>query len=125
MAEPTPERNAPSLQDLIERRFTRREWLAGAIAVGAMPGLGAPASDASTLKFAEPANRIIDGHAVAEGYSVDVLLRWGDPTIGADAPEFDPEKQTAETQRKQFGTHNDFIACNINSPTKLKSTGTI
>jgi secreted PhoX family phosphatase len=45
---------------------------------------------------------------VAEGYSADVLIRWGDKLL-PDASDFDPERFTAGTQSKQFGYNNDFI----------------
>ena len=47
-------------------------------------------------------------HHVAKGYDADVLIRWGDP-IFPDSPPFDPLKQTAETQKRQFGMNNDFL----------------
>ena len=37
-----------------------------------------------------------------------MLLRWGDPLF-ADSPEFDPTKQTAEAQARQFGYNNDYV----------------
>ena len=42
------------------------------------------------------------------GYDADILIRWGDP-IFPDSPPFDPLKQTAETQKRQFGMNNDFL----------------
>jgi secreted PhoX family phosphatase len=45
---------------------------------------------------------------VAEGYDVQILLRWGDPLF-PDAPEFDPQAQTAEKQRRQFGYNTDYV----------------
>ena len=65
-------------------------------------------SRASAFTFDEVEAGIDDKHHVAAGYDADVLLRWGDPLF-ADAPEFDPPKQTAEAQAKQFGYNNDYV----------------
>ncbi len=46
---------------------------------------------------------------VADGYRAGVLLRWGDPLF-PDSPPFDPLKQSAAAQLKQFGYNNDYIA---------------
>ena len=46
---------------------------------------------------------------VANGYSHQVLLRWGDPLF-ENVAEFDAFKQTAISQRQQFGYNNDFVA---------------
>src|SRR5512134_1661555 len=48
-------------------------------------------------------------HHVADGYRADVLLRWGDPLF-PDSPPFDPLRQSAAAQLKQFGYNNDYIA---------------
>ncbi len=36
------------------------------------------------------------------------LIRWGDK-VAADAPAFDPMKQTSADQARQFGYNNDFV----------------
>ncbi|MGE5766201.1 MAG: PhoX family protein, partial [Bacteroidota bacterium] len=56
----------------------------------------------------EIAHGVDETHHVAPGHSAEVLLRWGDP-IFADSPEFDPLKQSAAAQARQFGYNNDFI----------------
>ncbi|RWE71605.1 PhoX family phosphatase, partial [Mesorhizobium sp.] len=68
----------------------------------------ARAAEASAFKFDELEAGIDDKHHVAPGYDADVLLRWGDPLF-ADSPEFDPLKQSAEAQAKQFGYNNDYV----------------
>ena len=45
-------------------------------------------------------------HHVADGYNADILLRWGD-AIFPDS--FDPTKQTAAAQERQFGYNNDYV----------------
>ncbi|TGQ03351.1 alkaline phosphatase PhoX, partial [Mesorhizobium sp. M2E.F.Ca.ET.219.01.1.1] len=60
------------------------------------------------FKFEELEAGIDDKHHVAPGYDADVLLRWGDPLF-ADSPDFDPTKQSAAAQAKQFGYNNDYV----------------
>ncbi len=118
-----------SLEQLIERRFSRRHLLQGSmLAAGALslPGLagcdGQPetiaASDldnagdavfsAKRFDFEEITRGSDETHHVPTGYDVDVLLRWGDPLF-ADSPEFDPLQQTAAAQARQFGYNCDFV----------------
>ncbi|TIU87230.1 MAG: PhoX family phosphatase, partial [Mesorhizobium sp.] len=65
-------------------------------------------AEGSAFKFDELEAGIDDKHHVAPGYDADVLLRWGDPLF-ADSPAFDPLKQSAEAQAKQFGYNNDYV----------------
>ena len=62
----------------------------------------------SSLRFTEISAAIRENHAVAPGYSVDVVIRWGDRVVG-DAPEFEPHRQSQFAQERQFGYNNDFV----------------
>ncbi len=107
-----------TMGDIIARRFSRRSFLQGSLAVSAIAATVSPiailladdarAASASAFVFDEVEAGIDDKHHVAAGYDADVLLRWGDP-IFADAPEFDPLNQTAESQARQFGYNNDYV----------------
>ena len=50
-----------------------------------------------------------ENHEAAQGYSTRVIIRWGD-RVAAGAASFNPDELTAESQSKQFGYNNDFIA---------------
>ena len=45
---------------------------------------------------------------VAPGYDADVLPRWAD-ALFPDSPDFDPPKQSAQAQSRQFGYNNDYV----------------
>jgi uncharacterized protein len=108
----------PTMGEIIAIRFSRRGLLKGALAVSAISATVAPAAlltaeraraaGTSAFSFGEVEAGVDENHHVATGYDADVLLRWGDPLF-ADAPEFDPTKQSAESQSKQFGYNNDFV----------------
>ncbi|HEV7253041.1 MAG TPA: PhoX family phosphatase [Mesorhizobium sp.] len=108
----------PTMGEIISRRYSRRGFIKGALAVTAISSTVSPlalvaadparAQAASKFNFKEIVAGVDDKHHVAEGYNADVLLRWGDP-IFAGAPEFDPRSQTAEKQARQFGYNNDYI----------------
>jgi secreted PhoX family phosphatase len=108
-----------TIGDVILKRYSRREMLGGTLGVAAAATLFGPALLAGRTArteiapdrfgFAEIAAGVDGNHHVAEGYRADVLLRWGDPLF-ADAPPFDPLKQSAAAQLKQFGYNNDYIA---------------
>ncbi|KRE16912.1 dTDP-glucose 4,6-dehydratase [Bosea sp. Root381] len=118
-AEPRNPTDNPTMGELISQRFSRRGMLKGALAVSAISAtvgtLALKTADearaqgaASAFSFKEVEAGVDADHHVAEGYEAQVLLRWGDP-ITADAPAFDPAKQTPEAQAKQFGYNNDFV----------------
>jgi uncharacterized protein len=108
----------PTMGDVINYRFSRRSMLTGSLAVAAIASTVSPlaiiaadeakADDTSSFKFDEIDVAIGENHFVAPGYDAQVLLRWGD-RLFPDAPEFDPMKQTAEAQLKQFGYNNDYV----------------
>jgi uncharacterized protein len=109
-----------SMGEIVATRFNRRDLLCGSLAVSAISATvgtralavnahPAETSDApDTFNFREIEAGVDETHHVAEGYDAKVLLRWGDPLF-SDAPEFDPQNQTPETQALQFGYNTDFI----------------
>jgi secreted PhoX family phosphatase len=102
--------DSPTIADLIERRLGRRSLLRGAAAVAASSPFAASAQEAgpSSLRFKELAHTLNEQQHVAEGYDMQVLIRWGDPVV-AGAPAFDPANLTAAAQEKQFGYNNDYL----------------
>ncbi|MER9138531.1 PhoX family phosphatase [Mesorhizobium sp. M0830] len=114
-ANPTDNR---TMGEIIAARFSRRGFLKGSLAVSAIAATVSPlalvsadearAAEGSAFAFDELEAGIDDKHHVAPGYDADVLLRWGDPLF-ADSPEFDPTKQSAQAQAKQFGYNNDYV----------------
>ena len=118
-AAPVNPTDNPTMGELISQRFSRRGLLKGALAVSAISAtVGTLALETAGEAKAQGAKSAFDfkevevgvdaDHHVAEGYDAQVLLRWGDGLF-ADAPEFDPAKQTPEAQAKQFGYNNDFV----------------
>ncbi|RRH95083.1 PhoX family phosphatase [Mesorhizobium tamadayense] len=107
-----------TMGEIIAARFSRRGFLKGSLAVSAIAATVSPlalvaaddarATEGSAFKFDELEAGIDEKHHVAPGYDADVLLRWGDPLF-ADSPEFDPTRQSAEAQAKQFGYNNDYV----------------
>jgi uncharacterized protein len=109
--------NRPLLE-LAKTRMSRRTALKGFVTTAAVGALGhtltsrfafAAEGSPSTLGFQSLEQVITEHHAVAPGYSANVLIRWGDPVL-AGAPEFDPMSQTADAQAKQFGYNCDYLA---------------
>ncbi|MCR4317652.1 MAG: PhoX family phosphatase [Planctomycetes bacterium] len=104
-----------TLADIASRRADRRTVLKGILAAGIAAGvpfarsaLASKVSKNTTLRFDEIAHEITPDHHVADGYSADILIRWGDG-IFIDSPEFDPANLRADDQERQFGYNCDFI----------------
>ena len=118
---PAPHR---PIGDVVRTRLSRRAamlGLAGATVladdlidkaqaqVAARPAPATPAQGGpSTLEFPELRLQLAQTDAVAEGYEIQHVIKWGDPVL-ADASPFDPMRQTAAAQAKQFGFNNDFL----------------
>lgn len=115
----------PTFGEVVQQRLGRRDILRGMLGTSAIAAF-TPAIPAALMTgearaqaaggqagfgFAfEELERGVDGkHHVAPGYDADVLIRWGDPLF-TDSPDFDPYKQTADSQLKQFGYNCDFTA---------------
>ncbi|MGV3650103.1 MAG: PhoX family protein [Devosia sp.] len=117
--EPTNTTANRTMGEIIGARFSRRALLKGSLAVSAIAATVGPVAlftadraqaqeNGTRFLFPEVEAGVDANHHVAEGYDVDVLLRWGD-AVEAGAPEFDPTNQTAEAQAKQFGYNNDYV----------------
>jgi uncharacterized protein len=111
----------PTMGEIIADRYNRRDLLRGALAVTAISATVSPLAvglaeqakaqggeAATSFNFKEVMAGSDENHHVAEGYEADVLIRWGDPVLPA-APAFDPQEQSAEAQKRQFGYNNDFL----------------
>ncbi|MCA3364469.1 MAG: PhoX family phosphatase [Roseomonas sp.] len=110
-----PNPRAP-ISDIIAARFGRRAMLSASAALAALaatpeaeaqgliPRQGGPAS----LSFPELRHQLAQSDAVAEGYEIQNVIRWGDPVL-AGAPAFDAARVTPEAQALQFGYNNDYL----------------
>ena len=104
----------PSFSAIVDTALSRRAILGGLAAAAlvrqiTMPAEAKPAGmRGAALAFAEAPHSIAESHRVAAGYDAHVLIRWGDKVL-ADAPAFDPAKQSAAAQARQFGYNNDHI----------------
>ncbi len=108
----------PTMGEIIGRRFSRRGFLQGSLAVSAIAATVSPiallsaqkarAAGGSAFSFTEVEAGVDADHHVAAGYDADVLLRWGD-ALFSDSPVFDPQKQSAAAQSRQFGYNNDYV----------------
>ena len=108
---PKPEEN--DFDRIVEIALSRRELFKGVVAVGGVAALGQhffnQAAQAAETRFAfSPiATNSLDDITVPEGYSAQVVTRWGDP-LWSDVAEFDhATRGTAESQARAFGDNID------------------
>ncbi len=116
-----------TMQDVLARRWSRRGVIGSGIGAGLVLTLGRHAGAQESTPAATPAaspaagatpaatagfEPIVldegDEMVVAAGHTAVPFLRWGDP-IMADAPAWDIENQSADTQSMQFGYNCDWI----------------
>lgn len=115
---PTNTADNPTIGDVIHERLTRRAVVQGMLGTTAITSAISPLALLSgcsetppttpSFNFTELSVHTDTTHHVATGYDADVLIRWGDKVL-ADAPDFDPQKQSPSAQAGQFGYNNDFI----------------
>jgi hypothetical protein len=106
-----------TFQEVLERRLSRRSLLKGALAAAPLLVLSPPAllsgngrhGSSDGLKFTPISLDNRDQVVVADGYDVDVLVRWGDPLF-RNSPIFDPFHQTEQAQKLQFGYNCDYVS---------------
>ena len=112
---------------IAHRLISRRRFMLSALAGGTVAALGScapgsisaikpadhsnalPVGVESSLGFPELAHGLGQDHHVADGYTAEVLARWGDP-IFAGGPAFSPRQQSKGDQLQQFGDNCDYIA---------------
>jgi len=97
-------------EKILHRRISRRTLLKNTAAVSASLVLGSCSNKDSqhTLSFQEIPHGLDEELHLAENYSYQAVLRWGDPLFANEA-DFNPFQQTAASQARQFGYNNDFV----------------
>ena len=109
---PKPDEN--DFDRVVELALSRRGFMSGVVTFGGAAMLGATTAlipskaNASTLfEFEQVAASTADTITVPNGYTWDVVAKWGDPLF-SDVPEFDEATRgTPETQVRAFGDNND------------------
>lgn len=107
---------AELMSEIIENRLSRRGFIGGLAATTGMVLSGCakmgPAPELSLRRdefgFQEIKHGMDETHHIPAGYSLDVLIRWGDPLFN-DSPAFDPHQQSEAAQLRQFGFNNDYL----------------
>ncbi len=109
-----------TIREVISERVSRRGFLLGGTAglgvvaahgfVGSLFSGEAFAQDAkSSLAFTELKRVYDDKHHVADGYTADVVIAWGD-ALKPGLEAFDPLKLDAAGQMERFGYNCDYVA---------------
>lgn len=108
-------KGARTMNDIIEVRLSRREFLGSLTAAttslalgGCAADGGATSSEAIDFSFAEISRGLDGTHHVPRGFAANTVIRWGDPLF-EDSPPFDPMRQNEAAQLRQFGYNNDYL----------------
>ncbi|MBB5933980.1 PhoX family protein [Streptomyces zagrosensis] len=67
------------------------------------------AQGARGLRFEPVAPNTKDAVVIPRGYDQNIVIRWGEPILRGGS-DFDPNRQSAKAQAKQFGYNNDYMA---------------
>ncbi len=112
--------NSETFEEVIEKRFSRRGFVGGLLAAGAITALGGVDSVLAAVPKRTPAGSTanpllgfqgipvseLDDLVVPPGYTAEVLIRWGDPV--SNGPAFSGDaSNSADDQALQWGMHND------------------
>lgn len=110
--------NNPYIGSVIEQRLSRRELLQSALLSATLPFASWPTYAAETaLSFKAIGGSKEDRVIVPDGYTHDVVIRWGD-SLNTKTPDLDVatvtrgglfEPKAAQQQLQQFGTNCDAI----------------
>ncbi|MGI3222632.1 PhoX family protein [Streptomyces sp. GTA36] len=114
----------PYFGDVAQQALSRRGVLKTATVLALATGAGTTAVSAAAaqpaasgsgsrpprgLDFAPVPPNTTDAVTIPDGYSQQIVIRWGDPLL-AGAPRFDAHKQSPKAQARQFGYNNDYMA---------------
>ncbi len=103
-----------NFSSLLDRQLKRRDFLKqlSAFSVAAIT-INSQFSSSSALAqnaVTEVAHTLTPDHEIAEGYSAQMILHWGENLIGREREPFSPTTLTMKKQEKRFGYNNDYIA---------------
>ena len=104
--------------EIVDEALSRRGFLGGVMSFGAgsfvlgtsaLTPSGAQAAT-SRLGFGQVAANSLDDITLPDGYSSQVVIRWGDPMFSG-APDFDPATRgSGASQEQAFGDNIDGMA---------------
>lgn len=103
--------DAPDFKQVVEEGLKRRDLIRGLFMGASLLAAGQQAKAATTGLTFKPIALSKEGDFlnVPEGYDAGLVIAWGDP-VTANAPQFDPTRQTAAAQAGQFGYNCDMVA---------------
>ncbi|MEL6724397.1 MAG: PhoX family phosphatase [Pseudomonadota bacterium] len=114
---PRIKRGTRTISDIVEARLSRRGFLGSMAAASGLFAAGCVTpqtktltqpSEATSFSFEEITRGMDETHHVPNGYTTDLVIRWGDPLF-EDSPTFDAMNQSEAAQLRQFGYNNDFL----------------